>query len=276
MRSWTASASARWRWSVCSVYAYLLCVYAVVWPCIGECVRSVSCVRGCTRAAHAILPMGPGCTDFSASRATTTGRGTAVARQVRRRRASSPSWSPRLRRACVRECRRHERGRCPSRASAREAQCATLTHTRRSSTNGHASLLAGASRCARDPRMRALPERQLRPSLWPAASATASARPWLTSWMPSGTALRMRKPLKNLAALLLPVPSCPRASSRLFPWSESCPPSRWVPHPGISTRERPLGGSASCSEYSRGWRASFRAAGSSRGPDNPTRIPMLL
>ena len=276
MRSWTASASARWRWSVCSVYAYLLCVYAVVWPCIGECARSVSCVRGCRRAAHAILPMGPGCADSAVSPATTTGRGTAVARQVRRRCASSPSWSPRSRRACVREPPLLPPGASRWRASTWEEASAWMRPTLVSSTNGHASLLAGASRCVRDPRMQTLPERRLSPSHWPADSATASERPWLTSWMPSGTALTMRKPSKNLAALPPPVPSCPRASSRPFPWSESCPPSRWVPHHGISTRARPSGGSAPCSEYSRGWRASSRAAGSSRGPDNPTRIPMLL
>ena len=272
MRSWTASA--RWRWSVCSVYAYLLCVYSAVWPCIGERTRSVSCVRGCSRTAHPILPMGPGYADSTASRAKTTRRGTEDARQVRRRRASSPSWSPRLRPVCAREPPLLPPGASRWRASTWEEASAWMRPTLLSSMNGHVSHLAGASRCARDPRMQTLPERPLRPSPWPADSATASAHPWQTSWMPSGTALTMRKPSKRLAASPPPVPSCPRASSRPFPWSESCPHLPWVPHPGISTRARPLGGSARCSEYSRGWRASSCAAGSSRGPDNPSRAPM--
>ena len=175
MRSRITWASASWRRSACSLYAYLYCVYSVVLPCVGECARSVSCARG--RGRHACIARtarhGGGGVGYAPARNDL--HATEAARRARPPRASSPSSSPRSRPACAREPPLPPPGASRWRASMREGASAWTIPTLPSSTSGRARRRAGAVCVEQNGhRERPHPARAPHPSPSPADSVTAS------------------------------------------------------------------------------------------------------
>ena len=216
--SWSAQPIARSR--ACSCCARSCWCLVRSRPPGASCTSVASCARGCALPVLVNLPDARGCAACADARAGEKTGGIEGVPAACLRRASSPSWSPRWRRACAREPRPPPPGASRWRASARAESCLKARPTRPSSTNGRASRRGGSSPCAPGPQTRPLVAPPP-PSPWPADSATASARPWPTSSTPSGTVSMMPSPSRKRAASPPPVPSCPRESSPRFPSSES-------------------------------------------------------
>ena len=128
----------------CSLYVRLYCFFSGVWPCVGECARSVLCVRGRDRLVCVARTTRPGGGGVGYVPGRNDLRATEAARRARPPRASSRSSSPRSRPVCARERPLPPPGASRWHASRWEGALAWMIPTLLSSTNGRARRRAGA------------------------------------------------------------------------------------------------------------------------------------